>query len=93
MLDVFAKIRRVEPHFRTVLISGATGTGKELVARALHTLSPVAANPFVVRNCSAIVDSLMESELFGHVKGAFTGASQDKLGVFEYANHGTVFFG
>jgi len=91
MLDVFAKIRRVAPHFRTVLISGATGTGKELVARALHNLSPVAANPFVVRNCSAIVDSLMESELFGHVKGAFTGASQDKLGVFEYANHGTVF--
>jgi two-component system, NtrC family, response regulator HydG len=91
MLDVFAKIRRVAPHFRTVLISGATGTGKELVARALHNLSPVPANPFVVRNCSAIVDSLMESELFGHVKGAFTGASQDKLGVFEYANHGTVF--
>ena len=91
MLDVFAKIRRVAPHFRTVLISGATGTGKELVARALHNLSPVAANPFVVRNCSAIVESLMESELFGHVKGAFTGASQDKLGVFEYANHGTVF--
>jgi two-component system, NtrC family, response regulator HydG len=88
---VFAKIRRVAPHFRTVLISGATGTGKELVARALHNLSPVPANPFVVRNCSAIVDSLMESELFGHVKGAFTGASQDKLGVFEYANHGTVF--
>jgi two-component system, NtrC family, response regulator HydG len=91
MLDVFAKIRRVAPHFRTVLVSGATGTGKELVARALHNLSPVAANPFVVRNCSAIVESLMESELFGHVKGAFTGASQDKLGVFEYANHGTVF--
>jgi DNA-binding NtrC family response regulator len=91
MLDVFAKIRRVAPHFRTVLISGATGTGKELVARALHNLSPAAGNPFVVRNCSAIVESLMESELFGHVKGAFTGASHDKLGVFEYANHGTVF--
>jgi DNA-binding NtrC family response regulator len=91
MLDVFAKIRRVAPHFRTVLISGATGTGKELVARALHNLCPVASNPFVVRNCSAIVESLMESELFGHVKGAFTGASQDKMGVFEYANHGTVF--
>jgi DNA-binding NtrC family response regulator len=91
MLDVFAQIRRVAPHFRTVLVGGATGTGKELVARALHNLSPGAANPFVVRNCSAIVESLMESELFGHVKGAFTGASQDKLGVFEYANHGTVF--
>jgi DNA-binding NtrC family response regulator len=91
MLDVFAKIRRVAPHFRTVLITGATGTGKELVARALHNLSPAPASPFVVRNCSAIVESLMESELFGHVKGAFTGATQDKLGVFEYANHGTVF--
>jgi len=91
MLDVFAKIRRVGPHFGTVLITGATGTGKELVARALHRLSPAALNPFVICNCSAIVESLMESELFGYVKGAFTGANQDKLGVFEYANHGTVF--
>jgi DNA-binding NtrC family response regulator len=91
MLDVFAKIRRVAPHFGTVLVTGATGTGKELVARALHRLSPAASNPFVVCNCSAIVESLLESELFGHVKGAFTGASQDKLGVFEYANHGTIF--
>jgi DNA-binding NtrC family response regulator len=91
MLDVFAKIRRVAPHFRTVLVTGATGTGKELVSRALHHLSPVAANPFVVCNCSAIVESLLESELFGHVKGAFTGATQDKIGVFEYANHGTLF--
>jgi len=64
MLDVFAKIRRVAPHFRTVLVTGATGTGKELVSRALHHLSPVAANPFVVCNCSAIVESLLESELF-----------------------------
>ena len=91
MLDVFAKIRRVAPHFGTVLVTGATGTGKELVARALHRLSPAAASPFVVCNCSAIVESLLESELFGHVKGAFTGATHDKLGVFEYANHGTVF--
>ncbi len=91
MLDVFAKIRRVAPHFGTVLVTGATGTGKELVARALHRLSPASASPFVVCNCSAIVESLLESELFGHVKGAFTGATQDKLGVFEYANHGTVF--
>jgi DNA-binding NtrC family response regulator len=91
MLDVFAKIRRVAPHFRTVLISGATGTGKELVAHALHRLSPAALSPFVVCNCSAIVESLMESQLFGYVKGAFTGAAQDKIGVFEYANHGTVF--
>lgn len=91
MLEVFAKIRRVAPHFRTVLVTGATGTGKELAARALHRLSPAAASPFVVCNCSAIVESLLESELFGYVKGAFTGAAQDKLGVFEYANHGTVF--
>lgn len=91
MLDVFAKIRRVAAHFGTALVTGPTGTGKELVARALHRLSPAAANPFVVCNCSAIVESLMESELFGYVKGAFTGAAQDKMGVFEYANHGTVF--
>jgi transcriptional regulator with PAS, ATPase and Fis domain len=61
------------------------------VARALHRLSPAAANPFVVCNCSAIVESLLESELFGYVRGAFTGATHDKTGVFEYANHGTVF--
>jgi len=91
MLEVFAKIRRVAPHFRTVLVTGATGTGKELVARALHRLSPAGSDPFVVCNCSAIVESLLESELFGYVKGAFTGATQDKLGVFEYANQGTVF--
>jgi DNA-binding NtrC family response regulator len=91
MLDVFAKIRRVAAHFGTALVTGPTGTGKELVARALHHLSPAAANPFVVCNCSAIVESLMESELFGYVKGAFTGAAQDKMGVFEYANQGTVF--
>jgi len=91
MLDVFAKIRRVAPHFRTVLITGATGSGKELVARALHRLSPSASSQFVVCNCAALVDTLLESELFGHVRGAFTGAIQDKPGVFEYANGGTVF--
>jgi DNA-binding NtrC family response regulator len=91
MLEVFAKTRRVSPHFRTVLVTGATGTGKELVAQALHRLSPSAAGPFVVCNCSAIVESLVESELFGYVRGAFTGATQDKIGVFEYANRGTVF--
>jgi len=91
MLELFAKLRRVGPHFRTVLITGETGTGKELVARALHRLSPGKTSPFVVCNCSAIVDTLIESELFGHMKGAFTGAHQDKLGVFEYANGGTVF--
>jgi len=91
MLDVFAKIRRVAPHFRTALVTGATGTGKELVARALHRLSPAAAGPFIVCNCSALVETLAESELFGYVKGAFTGAVQDRKGIFELANGGTVF--
>jgi len=91
MLEVYAKIRRIAPHFRTVLVTGATGTGKELVARALHRLSPVGSGPFVVCNCSALVDSLVESELFGYVKGAFTGATQDKVGLFEHADKGTIF--
>jgi DNA-binding NtrC family response regulator len=91
MLDVFAKLRRVGPHFRTVLVTGPTGTGKELVARALHRLSPGGSGPFAVCNCSAIVETLVESELFGHVRGAFTGAIHDKIGVFEYGNRGTVF--
>jgi DNA-binding NtrC family response regulator len=91
MLDVFAKLRRIAPHFRTVLVSGATGTGKELVAHALHRLSPFATGPFAICNCSAIVETLVESELFGYVRGAFTGAVQDKIGVFEYGNRGTVF--
>jgi len=91
MLDSFARIRRIAPHFRTVLITGATGTGKELAARALHKLSPVASGPFAVCNCSALVETLLESELFGYVRGAFTGANQDKMGLFEYANGGTVF--
>ena len=91
MLEVFAKARRVSPHFRTVLVTGATGTGKELVARSLHRLSPVSSGPFVVCNCAALVETLAESELFGYVKGAFTGAIQDKKGLFELANGGSVF--
>ncbi len=91
MLAVFTRIRRVAPHFRTALVTGATGTGKELVAEALHKLSPVSGGRFAVVNCSAVVETLFESELFGHVRGAFTGASQDKVGLFEYANGGTVF--
>jgi DNA-binding NtrC family response regulator len=91
MLEVFARIRRIAPHFRTVLVTGATGTGKELVASALHRLSPAGRGRLVVCNCSALVDSLMESELFGHVRGAFTGAVQDKAGLFEHADGGTIF--
>ena len=91
MLEVFAKIRRVAPHFRTVLVVGATGTGKELVAQALHRLSPAVQNKYAVCNCSALVETLLESELFGHVRGAFTGATQDKPGLFEHADGGTIF--
>jgi len=91
MLDVFARIRRVAAHFRIALITGATGSGKELVANALHRLSPVASKRFVVCNCSAVAETLFESELFGYVKGAFTGAAQDRIGLVEYANGGTLF--
>jgi DNA-binding NtrC family response regulator len=91
MMDVFASIRRVAPHFRTALITGDTGTGKELVAHALHRLSPVSDKTFAVCNCSALVETLFESELFGHVRGAFTGATHDKVGLLEYAHQGTVF--
>jgi DNA-binding NtrC family response regulator len=91
MLDLFAKIRRIAPHFRTVLVTGPTGVGKDLVARALHRQSSVANGPFVSTNCSSIAETLAESELFGYVKGAFTGALQDKVGLFEFANGGTAF--
>jgi DNA-binding NtrC family response regulator len=91
MLEVFAKVRRIAPHFRTVLVTGPTGTGKELVAQSLHRLSPATRDKFVVCNCSALVETLLESELFGHVRGAFTGAVQDKAGLFEYADGGTIF--
>ncbi len=91
MWDVFAHIRRIAPHYRSVLITGETGTGKDLAAQAIHRLSPASQGNFVVVNCSAIVETLFESELFGHVKGAFTGATHDKIGLFEHANHGTLF--
>jgi DNA-binding NtrC family response regulator len=91
MLDVFSRIRRIAPHVRVLLIHGQTGTGKELVARAVHRRSRGSAKPLVACNCSALVDTLLETELFGYVKGAFTGADRDKVGLFEYANGGTVF--
>ncbi len=91
MLELYARIRRIAPHFRSVLVTGATGTGKELVAKALHKRSPAARGPFVVCNCSALVENLVESELFGYVRGAFTGATQDKVGMFEHADGGTIF--
>ena len=90
MHELFARVRRIAPHFRTALLTGQTGTGKELVARALHDLSPVAKGPFVVCNCAALAENLVESELFGYVRGAFTGANQDKTGMFEHAQGGTL---
>jgi DNA-binding NtrC family response regulator len=91
MVEVFEAARKVARHYTNVLITGATGTGKELVAHALHHMSPVAQQRFAVCNCSAIVDTLLESQLFGHVRGAFTGATETRAGLFEYANGGTVF--
>ncbi len=91
MLDVFELAKKVARHYSNVLISGPTGCGKELVARALHQLSPVSQHRFAVCNCSAFVDTLLESQLFGHMRGAFTGASETRPGLFEYANGGTVF--
>lgn len=89
---VFTKIRRAAPSDSTVLLTGESGTGKELAARAIHRLSPRQAKEFVPVDCSALVESLLESELFGHVKGSFTGAHSTKHGLFELANHGTFFF-
>jgi len=91
MWEMFWRVRRVAPHYRALLITGETGTGKDLVAQAIHKLSPVAAGRYVVLNCSAVVETLFESELFGHVKGSFTGATHDKLGLFEHAHGGTLF--
>jgi DNA-binding NtrC family response regulator len=91
MLDLFDRIRRFAPHVRTALITGETGTGKELVARAVHKAGPRAGKKFVTINCSAVVESLFESELFGHVRGAFTGAVDNKPGLFEIADEGTLF--
>jgi two-component system, NtrC family, response regulator HydG len=91
MQEVFGLIRRLAPHARTALVTGETGTGKELAARALHNLGPRNGQRFVTVNCSAVVETLFESELFGHVRGAFTGAIDHKAGLFETADGGTVF--
>ena len=91
MREMFARIRQMAPHYRSMLITGETGTGKDLVASAAHALSPVAAGRFVVLNCSAVLETLFESELFGHARGSFTGAVNDKAGLFEYAHGGTLF--
>jgi two-component system response regulator PilR (NtrC family) len=91
MVRIFDLIQRVAPTPANVIIYGESGTGKELVAQAIHQNSKVAGQPFVPITCSAIPEDLMESELFGHVKGAFTGAINDKTGLFQLANNGTAF--
>ena len=91
MRALVERMRRVAVTDTTVLITGETGTGKELVAHGVHALSPRAKKPFVAVNCSALAEGLLESELFGHVRGAFTGAARDRAGVFEAADGGTLF--
>ncbi len=91
MRELFARLARVSPTESTVLIQGETGTGKELVARAIHDASPRATQPFVIVDCAALVESVLEAELFGHAKGAFTGAVAARTGAIEAADKGTVF--
>src|SRR5205814_1997537 len=91
MQECLSLIQRLAPHAKVILVTGETGTGKELAARAFHQAGPRRSRPFVTINCSAVVDTLFESELFGHVRGAFTGAVESKPGVFEAAEGGTLF--
>jgi len=91
LLEVLDLVRRLAPHYATVLISGPAGAGKELVAHALHTLSPAARERFAVCHCSGPISTLVESQLFGHMRGSFSGATDARPGLFEYADGGTVF--
>jgi DNA-binding NtrC family response regulator len=91
MQAVYQVLRRVSPTTINVLVEGESGTGKELLARAIHLNSPRRANPFIPINCAGLSETLLESELFGHVKGAFTGAASDRKGLFEVADKGTLF--
>ena len=89
--EVLVKIEQMAPVSSTVLVQGESGTGKELVAKALHDLSPRRGKPFITVNCAALPETLLESELFGHEKGSFTGATERRLGRFELADTGTIF--
>jgi two-component system response regulator HydG len=91
MHSVVSRLRQIAPTVATVLITGESGTGKELVAKAIHNNSPRRYKPFVPLNCAALSENILESELFGHVKGAFTGADRERKGWFEYANGGSLF--
>jgi two-component system response regulator HydG len=91
MHTIVARLRQIAPTSASVLITGESGTGKELVAKAIHNNSPRRSKPFVTLNCAALSDNILESELFGHVKGAFTGADRERKGWFEHANGGTLF--
>src|SRR5262249_7740141 len=90
-LELFDFVQRLAPYPTTALITGESGTGKELVAHAIHKLSPRSQRPLIICNCTTLAPTLIETELFGHVRGAFTGADRDRKGLFEAAHGGTIF--